>query len=102
MLDLLQSWVGEVPGVGDARGFGMNCGVELVKDRGSRIPAGDHAARAHALAAEMGVLVLPPTGNGDAVLRVVPPLVIEEDLLWEGLERLRSAIERTAEPASPT
>jgi 4-aminobutyrate aminotransferase-like enzyme len=96
VLDLLRSWVGEVAGVGDARGLGMNLGIEVVADLESRRADPAAAQRAYSRALELGVIVLPPTGPDGNVLRLAPPLVIPEDQLWEALRRLRQAFEEVA------
>jgi 4-aminobutyrate aminotransferase-like enzyme len=93
ILDLLRSWVGEVPGVGDARGLGMNLGVEVVSDVSSRRADPDTARRVYLRGLELGVMVLPPTGPYGNTLRIAPPLTIPEEQLWDGFRRLRQAFE---------
>ncbi|MDX3854376.1 4-aminobutyrate--2-oxoglutarate transaminase [Streptomyces sp. AK02-01A] len=76
--------------VGDVRGRGAMIAIELVKDRDTKEPAPEAtAALAKACHAE-GLLVL-TCGTYGNVLRFLPPLVIGEDLLNEGLDILEQA-----------
>ncbi|MFP4074236.1 MAG: aspartate aminotransferase family protein [Actinomycetota bacterium] len=85
--------------IGDVRGLGLMIGVELVADRGSRVPdakAFDHVAT-HAFDNELIIINCGPDGN---VIRFIPPLIttMEEldwalDLVEEGLESWESAQE---------
>jgi diaminobutyrate-2-oxoglutarate transaminase len=70
-----------VPGVGDVRGRGLMVGVELVDpDRldgtGTPVPAGPVAAALQRAMLDRGVIV-EVGGREDAVLRFLPPLVID-------------------------
>ena len=80
--DDLRSALGSVaarrPAIGDIRGRGLMTGVELVRDRGSREPAGDLAARVKDEMAERGVLI-GTTGRHANVLKIRPPLCISRD-----------------------
>lgn len=63
--------------IGDMRGAGLFVGVELVRDRASRAPAGDIAARLVNGLRERRVLISAagPAGN---ILKIRPPLVFSE------------------------
>ncbi|MBQ0984416.1 4-aminobutyrate--2-oxoglutarate transaminase [Streptomyces sp. F63] len=75
--------------IGDVRGRGAMLAIELVRP-GTKEPAPDTtAALAKACHAE-GLLVL-TTGTYGNVMRFLPPLVIGEDLLNEGLDILGNA-----------
>jgi 4-aminobutyrate aminotransferase len=63
------------PSIGDVRGRGLMIGVELVKDRTTREPDGDLVQRLVQRAFGKGLLLL---GAGKSVLRLAPPLVIDE------------------------
>jgi 4-aminobutyrate aminotransferase/(S)-3-amino-2-methylpropionate transaminase len=77
--------------IGDIRGRGAMIAIELVKDRATKEPNPEAAgALAKACHAE-GVLVL-TCGTYGNVLRFLPPLVIGEDLLNEGLDVIETAL----------
>ena len=76
--------------VGDVRGLGLMLGVDLVKDKETKERAYEEAKKVVWRAYELGLIVAFLQGN---VLRIQPPLTIEEELLREGLERLEEAIE---------
>ncbi|NGO80572.1 4-aminobutyrate--2-oxoglutarate transaminase [Streptomyces sp. YC504] len=79
--------------VGDIRGRGAMIAIELVKDPATKEPDAEAtAALAKACHAE-GLLVL-TCGTYGNVLRFLPPLVIGEDLLNEGLDILEQAFAR--------
>jgi 4-aminobutyrate aminotransferase / (S)-3-amino-2-methylpropionate transaminase / 5-aminovalerate transaminase len=77
------------PAVGDVRGRGAMVALELVSADGSPDPAtaGRIAAACHA----EGLLLL-TAGTYGNVLRLLPPLVMPEDLLEEGLGLLGKAL----------
>ncbi|MER5785207.1 4-aminobutyrate--2-oxoglutarate transaminase [Streptomyces mobaraensis] len=81
------------PVIGDIRGRGAMIAIELVKDPETKAPAPEAAgALAKACHAE-GLLVL-TCGTYGNVLRFLPPLVIGEDLLNEGLDIIEAALGR--------
>ncbi|MFE5598963.1 4-aminobutyrate--2-oxoglutarate transaminase [Streptomyces coelicoflavus] len=76
--------------IGDVRGRGAMIAIELVGDRGTKEPnPAAAAALAKACHAE-GLLVL-TCGTYGNVLRFLPPLVIGDDLLNEGLDIIEQA-----------
>ncbi len=78
--------------IGDVRGRGMMTAIELVTDRESKEPlpgADGNAIVKRCL--EEGVVML-KTGTYDNVIRLLPPLTIDEGLLDEGLGVLDEAI----------
>jgi 4-aminobutyrate aminotransferase len=78
--------------VGEVRGKGLMVGVELVKDKESKEPNTDGAARAMEEARERGLLV----GRGGLygnVLRLSPPLVIDEADAQRAIETLDAAFQ---------
>ncbi|MFB9857197.1 4-aminobutyrate--2-oxoglutarate transaminase [Paenarthrobacter aurescens] len=76
--------------IGDIRGRGAMIAIELVEP-GTKTPAAELARTIARLCHEQGVLVL-VTGTFGNVIRLLPPLVIEQDLLQEGLDVLIEAI----------
>jgi 4-aminobutyrate aminotransferase len=77
--------------VGDVRGKGMICGVELVTDRTSKAPNTTLPAKIVYRAWELGMIVY-YAGNWGNVLEITPPLVIEPDAIEQGVELLDRAI----------
>ncbi len=100
----LRDRLGQHPHVGDIRGAGLFCGVELVADRETKEPwqpdAKLHAKiKAHAFA--NGLICYPMGGtidgkNGDHVL-LAPPFIATDTQLEDGAEILAKAIEQTVQ-----
>lgn len=67
-------------GVGDIRGRGLFIGIELVRDPADRTPDPDRVVRVRRAAFARGV-VLGAGGHHENVIKLCPPLTIEEDLL---------------------
>ncbi|WP_320772810.1 4-aminobutyrate--2-oxoglutarate transaminase [Streptomyces sp. CRN 30] len=79
--------------IGDVRGRGAMIAVELVKDRTTKEPAPEATAALARACHQEGLLVL-TCGTYGNVLRFLPPLVIGEDLLDEGLDIIEQAFTR--------
>ncbi|HXX90878.1 MAG TPA: 4-aminobutyrate--2-oxoglutarate transaminase [Acidimicrobiales bacterium] len=90
VLGRLRALAEEAPGVGDVRGRGAMCAVELVRPGTLEPDPGAAAAVARRCHAE-GVVVL-TCGTFGNVVRLLPPLVIEDDLLADGLGVLAAAV----------
>jgi 4-aminobutyrate aminotransferase/(S)-3-amino-2-methylpropionate transaminase len=84
---------GEDPGIGEVRGRGAMLAIELVKDRHAKEPDPLAHGRARQGLPPGGLLVL-TCGTYGNVLRFLPPLVIGEDLLNEGLDIIEQAFAR--------
>jgi 4-aminobutyrate aminotransferase-like enzyme/Ser/Thr protein kinase RdoA (MazF antagonist) len=81
------------PLIGDVRGRGLMIGVELVRDRSSREPAGEEASALVNAMRDRGVLI-GSTGPAGNVLKIRPPLVFgreHADLLLATLDEAFSA-----------
>ena len=78
------------PGIGDIRGRGAMMAMELVRP-GTTEPDADAARRIVAACHRAGVITL-SCGSYGNVLRLLPPLVIEPELLDDGLGVLADAI----------
>ncbi len=96
LLQRLQS-LRELPVVGDVRGLGLMCGVELVEDRATKAPALGLGARVLAEAKKRGLVTRIRVGQagehpiGDTVL-LAPPLVVTEGQVDRMVEILRDSI----------
>jgi 4-aminobutyrate aminotransferase len=64
------------PCIGDVRGRGLMVGVEFVKDRTTREPAGELVHDLVQRAFRQGLLLL---GAGKSTLRLAPPLVVDQN-----------------------
>ncbi|MEM2021584.1 MAG: aspartate aminotransferase family protein [Zestosphaera sp.] len=82
--------------VGDVRGLGVMQAIELVKDRKSKEPATDEASKVISKAREKGLLLL-RAGIHLNVIRLHPPLTIEEELLHKGLDILEESLKEVEE-----
>ncbi|MBW1601241.1 4-aminobutyrate--2-oxoglutarate transaminase [Streptomyces sp. JJ66] len=82
------------PAIGDIRGRGAMIAIELVKP-GTKEPDAELTAKLARACHQAGLLIL-TTGTYGNVVRFLPPLVIGEDLLNEGLDVLESAFAELA------
>ena len=90
MLAGLQPLVAKHPIVGDVRGSGLFWGVELVRDRGTREPAGEEASFVANRMRDYGIL-LGTDGPYHNVVKIRPPMPFNEsdaDLLVATLDRI--------------
>lgn len=76
--------------VGDVRGIGLLCGVEIVADKTSKQPDAAMAGRAYKAALDRGLRSRAVGGN---TLAFSPPLTITEDEVDEIVKRLGSALD---------
>ena len=86
--------------VGEVRGLGAMMALELVSDRDTRAPAKEATSQVLAETARHGVLTL-KAGIHDNVVRILAPLVMEEQLLEEGLDVLDRALTSADAAAGP-
>jgi 4-aminobutyrate aminotransferase/(S)-3-amino-2-methylpropionate transaminase len=77
--------------IGDIRGRGAMMAMELVGDRQTKAPAKDATSRLIEECYRQGVVIL-KAGTYDNVIRFLPPLTIDEDLLSEGLDVVEKAL----------
>jgi 4-aminobutyrate aminotransferase-like enzyme/Ser/Thr protein kinase RdoA (MazF antagonist) len=78
----LQELVGRHEIAGAAHGMGLYLGLDLVRDRATKEPAREEAYAICDRLRELGAIVQ-PTGNGENVLKLKPPLVFEgRDADW--------------------
>jgi 4-aminobutyrate aminotransferase len=77
--------------IGDVRGIGLMCGIELVTDRETKEPACEERGRILRHAFEQGLTLLPA---GASTIRFCPPLTMEKGDIATGLDILDAAIAR--------
>ena len=78
--DALQKVAADNPGIADVRGLGLMVGSEFCTPDGAPDPAA--ATRAHAAAAEKGLLLLTCGAHGN-VVRMIPPLIVTAEQIDE-------------------
>ncbi|MED1950519.1 4-aminobutyrate--2-oxoglutarate transaminase [Brevibacillus centrosporus] len=83
--------------VGDARGLGAMCAIELVKDKGSKEPNKELTAKIVQACYQNGLVVM-AAGLYSNVIRVLSPLVISDEQLEEGLNVLESVLAELCTP----
>jgi 4-aminobutyrate aminotransferase-like enzyme len=93
-LERLRAALDDDPHVGEVRGLGLFIGIELVGDRDSRVPDAACGARIRRAAFERGVL-LGAGGHAENVIKLCPPLTIDEHLLDTALDLTIDAIRGT-------
>ncbi|HWK05206.1 MAG TPA: aspartate aminotransferase family protein [Puia sp.] len=89
----LEKWKEQYPCIGDVRGLGAMRLVEFVKDRDTREPDADLTLKVIKDAVAHG-LILIRAGLYSNCIRLLPPIVITDDQLLEGLAVLEAAIAR--------
>ena len=85
----LEEWKRQYEIVGDVRGKGLMIGVEIIKDKKSKMKDGEAAHDIIHHAWKKGVVAI---GAGENCFRIAPPLVITRDLLDAGLDALEESI----------
>ena len=79
--------------VGDVRGIGLMIGIELVKDKKTKVPAVKEREGILNDLFQSGMLVLP---SGESSIRLIPPLTISYENLEKGMDLLESAIAKAS------
>jgi 4-aminobutyrate aminotransferase/(S)-3-amino-2-methylpropionate transaminase len=90
VLDRLRSLQADQPAIGDVRGRGAMCAFEVVRP-GTKTPDPETTGAIVRACHAAGVVVL-SCGTFGNVIRLLPPLVIGEELLVEGLDVLSDAV----------
>lgn len=91
MMKVFHSWKEKYEIVGDVRGLGAMTAIELVKDKGTKEPASEEVKAILKETHSKGVITI-SAGIYSNVLRFLPPLVITDEQLEEGLTILEAAI----------
>jgi 4-aminobutyrate aminotransferase-like enzyme len=94
--DNLKQELGDLPNVGDIRGLGLMCGIELVADKGTKAPALGVGVKVSREAMSRGLLARARPGSaepafGDTIC-LSPPLATPEDILDSIPKILRESI----------
>ncbi|MFC9415953.1 4-aminobutyrate--2-oxoglutarate transaminase [Bacillus mobilis] len=95
MMTVFHSWKEKYEIVGDVRGLGAMTAIELVKDKGTKEPASEEVKAILKETHSKGVITI-SAGIYSNVLRFLPPLVITDEQLEEGLTILEAAIAKVS------
>ena len=87
----LEALAGRIPAVGEVRGLGPMLAMELVEDRETKVPAADLVKRVTAHALERGLLLV-TCGLYANVIRILVPILADEDDVDEGLSILEESL----------
>jgi len=82
--------------LGDVRGMGLAIGLEMVTDKHTRTPDPGATKRLVKECWQRGLLLIAPIGFYGNVIRIAPPLTIEEELLWKGVDIIEDALSAIA------
>ena len=93
MRERMNSWKARYPIVGDVRGLGPMLLAEFVRDRSSKEPAPPEQTLQIVREAVAAGVVLMRAGLYSNCVRLLPPLVMPEDMLAEALDVVGRAIE---------
>jgi 2,2-dialkylglycine decarboxylase (pyruvate) len=97
----LEAMAKDVEALGDIRGRGVLYGVELVQDRGSRVPADALARAVVAQCQTEGLLVQARGSHGRMnVIRLVPPMVSTDAQIDQGLSILGQVLRSASRVAA--
>ncbi len=79
--------------IGDVRGKGLMIGIEFVKDKKSKKPAGDYANEVEQECFRNGLMILTCGPNS---VRLIPPLIIDEEIADKGLKIFEKVVKNVS------
>jgi 4-aminobutyrate aminotransferase/(S)-3-amino-2-methylpropionate transaminase len=82
--------------IGDIRGLGGMCAIELVRDRESREPADTETKELGRYCYEHGLITI-TAGTFNNVMRILVPLVVTDEQFDEGMDVLEAGLAQVAE-----
>jgi len=91
-----KTWQQKWPIVGNVRGLGGMCAIELVANRETREPAGNQTKELAKFAYEHGLITI-TAGTYGNVVRILVPLVVTNEQFDEGLDVLGAALAHVCE-----
>src|SRR5437899_7145637 len=95
-----RSWQKKWPLVGDIRGLGGMCAIELVRDAQTREPADTETKAIAKYCYEHGLITI-TAGTFNNVIRILVPLVVSDEQFDEGLGVIEAALASVAEHKQP-
>lgn len=91
-----RAWQKKWPLVGEVRGLGGMCAMELVRDAATREPADAETKQVARFCYEHGLITI-TAGTFNNVIRILVPLVVTDEQFDEGLGVIESALASVAE-----
>lgn len=91
LIDKLNQIARESSYIGDVRGTGLMIGVEFVRDRLTKTPFPDMVKQVAERSFQKGLL-FEVGGHYNNVIRIVPPLIINEEIVDNAMEILASSV----------
>ena len=91
-----RGWQKRWPLVGDVRGLGGMCAIELVRDSETREPAEAETKEVAHYCYEHGLITI-TAGTFNNIMRILVPLVVTDEQLEEGLGVIEAALAAVAE-----
>jgi len=90
-----RAWQKRFPLVGEVRGLGGMCAVELVRDPATREPAAEATRKVAEYCYQHGLITL-TAGTYGNVLRILVPLTVTDEQFDEGLDVMEAALSRAS------
>jgi 4-aminobutyrate aminotransferase / (S)-3-amino-2-methylpropionate transaminase / 5-aminovalerate transaminase len=95
-----KNWMKQFQVVGEVRGLGGMCAIELVRNPATREPAGEETKKLAQYCYEHGLITI-TAGTYGNVMRILVPLVVTDSQFDEGLEVLESGLAHVSATAPP-
>jgi 4-aminobutyrate aminotransferase / (S)-3-amino-2-methylpropionate transaminase / 5-aminovalerate transaminase len=94
--DRARAWQKKWPLVGDVRGLGGMCAMELVRDAATREPADSETKQVARFCYEHGLITI-TAGTFNNVIRILVPLIVTDEQFDEGLGVIEAALASVSE-----
>src|SRR5690348_8086786 len=95
------AWQNKWPVVGEVRGLGAMCAIEIVRDPQTREPADTETKAIAKYCYERGLITV-TAGTFNNVIRILVPLVVTDEELDEGLDIIEAALAAVTERKAAT
>ncbi|GGB55097.1 4-aminobutyrate--2-oxoglutarate transaminase [Fictibacillus barbaricus] len=99
ILKTFYKWKTQYDFIGDVRGIGAMCALEIVKDKTSKTPDADRSKKIIGLCNQNGVAIM-GAGLYSNVIRILSPLVITNEQLQKGLQIMELQLNKISETIS--
>ncbi|MBY6035909.1 4-aminobutyrate--2-oxoglutarate transaminase [Fictibacillus nanhaiensis] len=99
ILNTFKKWKEQYDFIGDVRGIGAMCALEIVIDKTSKTPDANKAKKIISLCNQNGVAIM-GAGLYSNVIRILSPLVISNEQLEKGLGIMKKQLTQISETVS--